>query len=686
MKQHLFLVLFFITITFVGLSQVQSVQDDFEGNGTITSWYADDCGMDLMFGNPYILGINTSSSVMRYNDYGGQYANVAFDVGENLDLSVNHTFSLKIYIESTSLTGAQNNQISLKLQDGSIGAPWETQCEIIKNISLNQWVEVEFDFDNDPYINFNPASADPITRTDFNRVLLQVNGENNNDLVVAYIDDVQYDGTIGSCSVFNHLVWSDEFDGNGAVDESKWFHQTLLPNGWGWFNGELQHYTDREENSYVEDGYLHIVAKDETYTDQGVTKEYTSARLNSKFAFTYGRVEARAKMPFGVGTWPAIWMLGKNINEAGAYWQTQGFGTTAWPACGEIDILEHWGSNQNYIQSALHTPSSSGATVNHGGIMAADVSNTFHIYAMEWTEDKIDFSVDGFIYYTYQPDPQNMSTWPFIADQFILLNVAIQNSIDPTFTESDMVLDYIRVYQEGLGTTTTDVQQACDAYTWIDGVTYSESNNTASLTLPNSEGCDSTIVLDLTINNSISQTDVQQACDSYTWTDGVTYTESNSTATQLFTTSTGCDSTITLSLTLNTSSSSELFETALDSYTLNGTTYNSSGVYMQVITNEAGCDSTIILNLTIDSSVGIDEESQAFMLYPNPTNDKLNVIVPEFLIGKKGRVTNISGKLAFEFIQATAQIELNCSELAPGEYIISFEVENKVAHLSFIKN
>ena len=685
MKQNLFVVTF-ISITFLGFSQIQSVEDDFEGNGTIASWYADDCGMDLMFGNPFVQGINTSASVMRYNDYGGQYANVAFDVGENLDLSTNHTFSLKIYIESSSLTGTQNNQISLKLQDGTTPAPWATQCEIIKNVSLNEWVEVSFDFDDDPYINLNPGSPDPITRTDFNRVLLQVNGENNNDLVVAFIDDVQYDGTIGTCNVFTNLVWSDEFDGNGAVDESKWFHQTLLPNGWGWFNGELQHYTDREENSYVEDGFLHIVAKEETFTDQGVTKEYTSARLNSKFAFTYGRVEARAKMPFGIGTWPAIWMLGKNINEPGAYWQTQGFGTTAWPACGEIDILEHWGSNQNYVQSALHTPSSSGATVNHGGIMASDVSNTFHIYAMEWTEDKIDFSVDGIIYYTYQPDPQNMSTWPFVADQFILLNVAIENSIDPAFTESDLVLDYIRVYQEDLGSTTTDVQEACDTYTWIDGVTYSESNNSASITLPNSEGCDSTIVLDLTINNSISQMDVQSACDSYTWIDGVTYTESNSSATQLFTTTNGCDSTITLSLTLNNSSTSELFETALDSYTLNGTTYNSSGVYTQIITNEAGCDSTITLNLTIDSSVGIDERNQSIILYPNPTNDKLNVLVPEFLIGKKGRVTHVSGKKVIEFVQATAQIELNCSEMVPGEYIIFFEGENKGANLSFIKN
>jgi len=685
MKQNLFVVTF-ISITFLGFSQIQSVEDDFEGNGTIASWYADDCGMDLMFGNPFVQGINTSASVMRYNDYGGQYANVAFDVGENLDLSTNHTFSLKIYIESSSLTGTQNNQISLKLQDGTTPAPWATQCEIIKNVSLNEWVEVSFDFDDDPYINLNPGSPDPITRTDFNRVLLQVNGENNNDLVVAFIDDVQYDGTIGTCNVFTNLVWSDEFDGNGAVDESKWFHQTLLPNGWGWFNGELQHYTDREENSYVEDGFLHIVAKEETFTDQGVTKEYTSARLNSKFAFTYGRVEARAKMPFGIGTWPAIWMLGKNINEPGAYWQTQGFGTTAWPACGEIDILEHWGSNQNYVQSALHTPSSSGATVNHGGIMASDVSNTFHIYAMEWTEDKIDFSVDGIIYYTYQPDPQNMSTWPFVADQFILLNVAIENSIDPAFTESDLVLDYIRVYQEDLGSTTTDVQEACDTYTWIDGVTYSESNNSASITLPNSEGCDSTIVLNLTINNSISQTDVQSACDSYTWIDGVTYTESNSSATQLFTTTNGCDSTITLSLTLNNSSTSELFETALDSYTLNGTTYNSSGVYTQIITNEAGCDSTITLNLTIDSSVGIDERNQSIILYPNPTNDKLNVLVPEFLIGKKGRVTHVSGKLVYEFIQATSHVEINCAYLAPGEYMISFEEENKGPKMSFVKN
>lgn len=676
--------LFLILLGFPSFSQIQNVQDDFEGNGTITSWFGDDCSMNSSYINPFVQGINTSSTVLQYNDYGGQYANVRFDVSENFDLTNNHTFTLKIFIPASGISGNQNNQISLKLQDGTLGAPWESQCEIIKSVALNQWQEISFNFSSDPYINLNPGTGDPLLRTDFNRVVIQVNGENNNDLVEAFLDDVNYDGTIGSCNQFGNLVWSDEFDGSGAIDGTKWFHQTLLPNGWGWFNGELQHYTDRIDNSYVQDGFLHIVAKDETYTDQGVTKEYTSARLNSKFAFTYGRVEARAKMPFGIGTWPAIWMLGKNINENGAYWQTQGFGTTSWPACGEIDILEHWGSNQNYVQSALHTPSSSGATVNHGGTMATDVSNTFHVYAMEWTEEKIEFSVDGFVYYTYEPNPQNMSTWPFIEDQFILLNVAVQNSIEPSFTESDMVLDYIRVYQEGLGTTTTDVQQACDSYTWIDGVTYSESNNSASVTLPNTEGCDSTIVLDLTINNSFLQTDAQSACDSYTWIDGVTYTESNSSATQLFTSSAGCDSTILLDLTINLSSSSLITATASETFELNGITYNESGTYTQVLENIYGCDSTITIDLTIENTTSIDKPSTKLLIYPNPTLETLNITIQEAYIGQTILLTDASGKTVMAIKPNQSFTQIDCSMLSSGEYAVAFEKDPK-SRVSFIK-
>ena len=155
-------------------SQLQNVFDDFEGNGDISTWFGDDCNMDIAFSNPHIQGINTSSTVLEYMDVGGQYANIRFDVSENFDLSVNHTFTLKIYIESSSLSGSQNNQISLKLQDGTVGAPWETQSEIIKNVALDQWQEVSFDFLNDPFINFNAGSVDPVLRTDFNRVVLQL--------------------------------------------------------------------------------------------------------------------------------------------------------------------------------------------------------------------------------------------------------------------------------------------------------------------------------------------------------------------------------------------------------------------------------------------------------------------------------------------------------------------------------
>ena len=172
------------------------------------------------------------------------------------------------------------------------------------------------------------------------------------------------------------------------VDTRKWFHQTQLPNGRAWFSGELQHYTDRIANAYISNGTLKIVAKKEAFTDQGKTKQYTSARLNSKFAFKYGRVEVRAQVPADTGTWPAIWTLGKNIKEPGAYWQTEGYGTTSWPGCGEIDIMEHWGSRPNFVQSAMHTLSSSGDTLNRGGQTIATATTGFHIYSMELVSKK----------------------------------------------------------------------------------------------------------------------------------------------------------------------------------------------------------------------------------------------------------------------------------------------------------
>jgi len=450
--KYLFLI-FFSAITL--FANGQTVEDDFEGNGTISNWATDESEMNTSYTNPYKESINTSNTVLEYKDNGGQYANIFFDVSNTFDLSTNHTFTLKIYVPSASITENENNQISLKLQDNTLGDQWTTQSEIIKPIVLDEWQIIAFDFKNDPFLNYNDNSPDPINRTDFNRVLIQINDENNNARVTAYIDDFLYDGIItdsndnnGEDPIFDNLVWSDEFNGTGTIDTNKWFHQTELPSGGSWYNSEVQHYTNREENSFVENGNLHIVAKKETFTDQGYTKQYTSARLNSKYAFTYGKVQVRAKLPTGSGTWPAIWMLGKNITEPGGYW-TNSHGTTPWPACGEIDIMEHWGNNQNYVSSAMHTTSSSGGTINHGGQIIPTASSAFHLYELIWTSEKMVFSVDGIVHYTYNPETKNSSTWPYDSEQYFLLNIAIQQGgTQASYTESTMEIDYVRVYQE----------------------------------------------------------------------------------------------------------------------------------------------------------------------------------------------------------------------------------------------
>ena len=252
--------------------------------------------------------------------------------------------------------------------------------------------------------------------------------------------------------IYSDLVWSDEFDANGAVNATNWFHQTQIPAGGNWFNGEVQHYTNELVNSFVNNGNLNIVAKKEVYTSQNVTKQYTSARLNSKFAFKYGRVDIRAKAPNDPGTWPALWLLGKNVNEDGGYFDSN-FGTTNWPACGEIDIMEHGifpGQPINYIGAAIHTPSSFGNTVNKGGIQASDIAENYHIYSMNWSPNQITFLLDGVAFYTYNPVVKNAATWPFDQEQYLLLNIAMggfAGAIPANFVQSEMIIDYVRVYQ-----------------------------------------------------------------------------------------------------------------------------------------------------------------------------------------------------------------------------------------------
>ena len=263
------------------------------------------------------------------------------------------------------------------------------------------------------------------------------------------------------------LVWSDEFENDGSiylsgqtnvVDPSKWHHQTYPVNGGqGWHNNEEQHYTDRLDNSYVSDGTLKIKAIKETYSDPqtGSLQNYTSARLNSKYAFTYGKVEVRAKLPSAQGTWPAIWTLGQNIWEQGAYWQTQGYGTTGWPTCGEIDIMEQ-DSDKSKTSGAFHYgPDFPSRQYTTDHISVSDTEDTWHVYSMIWTEEGISLMVDGEEFHnTSNIDdrgvgPVDMSF--FQANHFILLNVAmggmLGGSIDPNFSSAIMEIDYVRVYQ-----------------------------------------------------------------------------------------------------------------------------------------------------------------------------------------------------------------------------------------------
>ncbi len=232
-------------------------------------------------------------------------------------------------------------------------------------------------------------------------------------------------------TVAQSLVWSDEFNTPGAPDPAKWGYDIGTGSG-GWGNNELQHYTNRTDNAIVSNGTLKIIAKREAFSGSA----FTSARLLSKnkFSVKYGKIEARAKIPVGVGTWPAIWMLGNNIDAVG------------WPACGEIDIMEHKGSDQNRIYGTLHYPGRSGGNANGNTIVVPNVTTDFNIYAVEWTSASIKFSVNGNVFHTVA----NSTSIPFNQNFFLILNQAMGGTfggpVDPSFNTSTLEIDYIRVY------------------------------------------------------------------------------------------------------------------------------------------------------------------------------------------------------------------------------------------------
>lgn len=235
------------------------------------------------------------------------------------------------------------------------------------------------------------------------------------------------------------LAWNDEFEYSGLPDNSKWSYE-LGGNGWG--NNELQYYTEKDTlNAEVENGLLKITARKQTRED----KQYTSARLltRNKAEFKYGKIEVRAKLPAGKGTWPAIWMLGTNIDKVG------------WPKCGEIDIMEHVGFEKDSIFGTVHNESYNGmkGTQKVKGHVINNPYDSFHVFSIEWTPEKIDFMMDNQVYNHFVNEHKTINEWPFDQPFFLILNLAIggdwggKYGVDNDVFPASMEVDYVRVYK-----------------------------------------------------------------------------------------------------------------------------------------------------------------------------------------------------------------------------------------------
>lgn len=254
-------------------------------------------------------------------------------------------------------------------------------------------------------------------------------------LLVGLLSCSDYEQTV---TTMNQLVMQDEFDTNGAPNSAIWGYDIGTgTNGWG--NNELQFYTDRKENVTVQNGYLIITARKESY--QG--SPYTSARLltKGKFEQAYGRFEARIRLPWGQGMWPAFWMLGADID------------TNPWPAAGEIDIMEFRGQEPSTVLGTVHGPGySAGQAISKSYTLKNDRFDTgFHVFGIEWTPKYVNFYVDDVLYNQITP-ADVPGEWVFNKPFFILINLAVGGSFvgspnNETVFPQTMLVDYVRVYK-----------------------------------------------------------------------------------------------------------------------------------------------------------------------------------------------------------------------------------------------
>lgn len=239
------------------------------------------------------------------------------------------------------------------------------------------------------------------------------------------------------------LVWSDEFNYTGAPDSTLWTFDlgNGCPDFCGWGNQELQFYSKEEKNVRVADGKLIIQAHRENIG----ASAYSSSKVKSAHdgSWKFGYFEIRAQLPAGRGTWPAIWMLPKEKIYGG------------WPASGEIDIMEHVGFDPGVVHGTVHTTAFNhikGTQVGKQSLVK-DFNTDFHVYAINWTEDLIEFYIDGEKYHEFKNNGRGKDAWPFDQEFYLILNIAVgggwggQQGVDETIWPQKMVIDYVRVYE-----------------------------------------------------------------------------------------------------------------------------------------------------------------------------------------------------------------------------------------------
>ena len=358
--------------------------------------------------------------------------------------------------ENAAVNGGGDSWVTLNV---NVKEPGRYKSEVVIKGTGSAWLE---DYHSNPDgRTYNITGAMKVSgATDFERVAIDGSPLNSgaHDLKLHLSGDVEVDKVLFTKMIDHQktptsmtqstegsdweLVWSDEFEGEGAPDLTKWTYDV---GNWGWGNNEPQYYTDdRRENARLEGGNLIIEARK---NDMG--QEWTSARLTTrgKVSFLYGKIEFRAKAPSKDGTWAAGWLLGDDYKDE-----------LSWPYCGEIDVLECVGSEiddetgNGINHASCHTRTyyfKEGTHITEV-IAVDDMTNTFHDYTIEWTPDYVKAFLDGEHYYTYDKTKDELE-WPFNKPQNLIVNLAMGGgmggAIDPSIESQQFILDYVRVYE-----------------------------------------------------------------------------------------------------------------------------------------------------------------------------------------------------------------------------------------------